>query len=994
MKPFLKIVAEDLYKSNNGCFENVTIIFPNKRASLFFNQYLAEINGNRPMWLPKYMTINDIFNEISPFTTADPILLVCLLYQSYVKITKSDEPLDKFFAWGEVMLQDFNDIDNSMIPADKLFANIDELDNLTDFSFLSETQKETIKNYFVGFNPQKHTKLKEKFGSLWCMMYPIYNDFKEVLSAQGYAYDGMLKREVANQLGTYTSSHPQIPSDHIYAIVGFNVLNKTEQTLFSYLKQHHQAYFYWDYDHSYMSSDSNINFEAGQFIRQNILKYGDKLAYTTSERDNMRSKKHVSIISAPTENAQARYVSQWLPQVVDAEQPLNNTSVILCNESLLQPVFHSIPSELTFANGKTRPISTNITMGHPLSQTSVATFIDVLIELQLKGSTRNNDAWRHATAIRALSHPFTSRLTDGISVNIADKIKMAGTVYPTTQDVTCGNAVLTQIFDLKNSNSELLAYLSSLIELLGKTFKCDNQLDKNDFIGQLNIESIYNTHKIINRLINLHQASFLNSIKRSTLGRLIRQIIAIKNIPFHGEPATGMQIMGMLETRNLDFKNILILSANEGNMPPSPNLTSFIPYSLREAYGMNTIEKQTSLYAYYFYRIIQRAENICIMYNSSTEGACTNGEMSRFITQLLIHGNNLLSSASIVKTFCLQSPSIPMERRDIYARKSVNSLERLNSLYNCQYNDKGKTMTPSVINTYIDCPLKFYFNKIAPIPLNPNNVIDEDVDNALFGNIIHHVLERIYKPYIGKTINEHQLTQIVENSKEITRLVDEEIAAAFFPKHKTTPVLSGQQLLNRNVIIDYIRRQLIIDTKACPLKIIELENNEHKLLFSITQQTTVQLGGIIDRIDSTNIEGKQTMRIVDYKTSANPHLTLDIATLFNPEAKHRPYHILQALTYTLVVASANNTSLPISPSLFYVKKTQNIKPIDSVVKINKDPILQFAPQNNPDKITEEFCEELRTTLETLFNPDIPFTQSSNTDICEYCDFKQICSVTR
>ena len=990
MKPFLKIVAEDLYNVTDGNFENVTIIFPNKRASLFFNQYLAELNGKRPMWLPKYVTISEMFSNLSSLTIADHILLICLLYKSYVKVTNSDDTLDKFFAWGEIMLQDFNDIDNNMIPANKLFANIEDLDDMTNFSFLTESQIEAIRIYFENFDPQNNTKLKEKFGSFWSMILPIYNDFKEELANMGYAYDGMLKRNVADELNGYSSAHPQIPSNHIYAVVGFNVLNKTEQVFFSYLNKYHNTYFYWDYDHSYMPSSKSASFEAGQFISKNILKYGDRLATNHTERSNMHSKRQISVISASTENAQARYTAQWLPQVIDSKHPFNETAVILCNENLLQPIIHSIPKEIQLADGKERTILSNITMGHPLSQTSIASFIDALLDVQLKGMTRNNNTWHHIPVCRLLNHPFTSRITDGCSVKIARIIKSKERVYPTTKEITNNNQVLLNIFELQHSNSQLLTYLSSIVEALGKTFNSPGGTDINDFTSQLNIESIYITHKLINRLNTLYETGYLN-VRPTTLAKLLRQLIASKSIPFHGEPATGVQIMGMLETRNLDFKNILILSANEGNIPPTPTITSLIPYTLREAYGLSTIEKQNSLYAYYFYRLIQRADNIQILYNSSTEGFGSNGEMSRFITQFLVDANMLLSSDTQINTYSIQSPSTPMECKDICAQKSNSTLVKLNNLYNTSTSDKASTLTPSTINTYIDCPLKFYFSKLSPIPLNPDNVVDEDIDNALFGNIIHSVLERIYKPFIGKTLDELQLKAIADNIAKIRQYVDEEISEAFHPGRKENPRLTGQQLLNRNVIIDYIRRQLNIDVKACPLKILKLENKEHTLSFNITPDTTIRLGGIIDRMDMTNIEGNNTIRIIDYKTSASPHTTKDIATLFNSKIPHRPYHIFQALTYTLIVASLNDTDIPVSPSLFYVKKTQNTAPIDSVIKIDKTPILKFASIENPDETTQDFVEHLHKTLNTLFDPQMTFCQTENTDICKYCDFKQICT---
>ncbi len=972
MTPFLKTVAADLYAKTGGNFDDVTIIFPNKRAGIFFNQYLAELNGGKPMWLPNYVTITDIFSSLSPLTIADPVTLVCLLYQTYCKTTGSTDTLDKFYSWGEIMLQDFDDIDNNLIPADKLFTNASDLSDMTDLSFMSESQVEAVRTYFENFNPERHTKLKDSFMSLWNMLLPIYNGFRNSLESQGLAYEGMLKRTVAEQLKSLRTTHPQLTSS-TYAIVGFNVLNQTETTLFRYLKQHHDTNFYWDY---IPSADKYDNFEADRFIKQNIAIFGNEYSPEATPNSSLH------IIASPTDNAQARYVEQWLRKTITPSAPLNRTAIVLCDESLLQSVVHSIPPTIIEEKNSPLKLETNITMGLPLTETSASSLLQSLLSLQLHGQAHTAGTWHHDCAVRVLRHPFVTRITNGKSNDIISELRKHNVVYPHTTQLSDTDEFLTAIFTPQTAPAALLRYLSDTFETIGKSFKECSKTD--DFLMQLHIESVFNIYTIINRFTVIYQSGILN-ITAHTLSRLLTQAVASKSVPFHGEPATGLQVMGMLETRNLDFDNIIILSANEGNLPKAEHITSLIPYTLREAYGMTTIEKRTSLYAYYFHRLIRRATNIHVLYNTSCDNG-SRGEISRFLLQLTLEGE--AHPTLHISQKPLIAASSPMRRHRIRATKDKALLTRLSEKFTPDH-----PLTPSALNTYIDCPLKFYLSRLSPVKLTPLNDIDEDIDNAQFGDIVHHVMEAIYKPFIGRTLNSENIKEI-NNRQAIEQLVDTEIKKTLFPsgqKHTERIRLTGRQLLNRHVIVSYIQRQLSTDANSCPLRIISLEDKEHTLTFPIDRDTRIHIGGIIDRMDTLTIEGEQRLRIADYKTSATPHKATDLEQLFDSTLEHRPYHILQALTYSLLLSEEKYTTSPIAPTLLYLKQGIQASALDSVIKIGKEHILDFTSQSiNNEPLKETFMSLLRNTLSSMLSSDNEFTPTKNPSLCEYCDFNTLC----
>ena len=1046
MNSFLEIVAKDLYQKCDGNFQNLTIIFPNKRASLFFNQHIFSI-ANAPLWAPKYQTISELFQTLSPLEVTDSIELVCRLYQAYEKAYQQnggvmDETLDKFYSWGELMLSDFQDIDNNHVDAQLLFRNISDLNDLTRFDYLSEEQVKALQEYFQNFDIS--TLLKENYMSLWKMLPTIYTGFRKELLSAGLAYEGMLKRNVVSRLSEgelpdderLTEGQEAIAQQKVadfkeriqqqkFAVVGFNVLNKTEQEMFKFLKENSQVYFYWDFDEAYKQkkADDQKVFEAGRFIYEDMLSFPNefkpntetyRLAYNNFSSD----KKHITYISSPTENAQTQYIGTWIQQChLQAEgEQLNQSAIVLCNENLLQSVLHSIPVDDEFA----KRFKLNVTMGYPLLQTPISSYLMAVLDLQLHGYHENrsgNSFWRYAQVAAVLKHPYTNRLGGGMARKLLSTIKSHNILFPSislienlpveqndekkARQEERQKAFLLQLFSRQNSMKDLLNYLLQLIQSVGNSYR----LVEKSFDYQLYVESVFNAFKIVNRLLKLDELGILR-VEPFTLSRLLFQIVNSHSLPFHGEPAVGIQVMGVLETRNLDFKNVLMLSVNEGNLPKSENCSSFIPYFLREEYHLTTRDKRNSLYAYYFYRLVQRAENLTLIYNNSTEGT-SRGEMSRFMKQMLVEQEDL-HLAHKIELKNLTATNVPYLPSSIVIPKSEEVLEQLRGHY--IWGEDGSRpialkeksngyLSPSAINTYLDCPLKFYFQKVAH--LDPEDELTDDVEDNTFGSIFHFCMSEIYARLgVGKPLMPKDIDSVLNEEKTIAYYVDRAFNKEFFHENDLdkSPTYNGEQLLNRSVVITYVKNQLEYDKQFCPLTIIEMEK-EHASFFKLSDGTTVKLGGIIDRIDRVRLpDGTDQLRILDYKTSSKTQTTKSIEALFDSKMTTRAYHIMQAFYYADIYSREESVQQSVGVSLMYVKLTRegekDRKKCNPLVMLDMTEICDFANQNDITDsamtIRNAYHSQLLAVIDSIFNPQVPFTQAPTNHPCKYCKFLAIC----
>ena len=897
MKDFLAYVADDILSKYGTNLSRIAVVFPNKRASLFLNEHLARA-ARQPIWSPATITISELFRQQSDLQVADPIKLVCDLHKSFCHCTQLQESLDKFYGWGQLLLADFDDIDKNMADADRVFANLRDIHELDDISYLTDEQRQMIHRFFSNFSDTHNSELKERFLRLWSRFADIYHDFNSRLASQQLAYEGALYRQVVTTLTTTPdeNSSGTFPYDH-YLFVGFNLLQKVELQLFSELQKAGKAHFYWDFDHYYMQ-----HHEAGQYIRRYLEHFPNELDVTSEAiYGNFSKQKHVSYISAPTEDIQARYISTWLRD----SQRLNDgrrTAIVLCNENLLQTVVHCLPDEVD---------KVNVTTGYPLSQTAVASLINIWFDLQLQGRTPR--------LLRIFQrHPYARFISDD-------------------------QQPLLQILREVATNGH------------------------SDITDPLFQESLFRAYTLVNRIENLQQSGDL-TVDLTTLQRLVSQVIQQTSIPFHGEPAEGIQVMGVLETRNLDFDHVLLLSCNEGNIPRGVNDSSFIPHSIRQAYELTTIDNKVTIYSYYFHRLMQRASDVTILYNSSTEDG-QRGEMSRFMLQLMVESPHTITSHTLQTGQTIQKwlPD-PIE-------KTPHVLQVMQSQFTTQH----PILSPTAITKYMRCPLQFYYLYVADIqqPDIPDD--EQELDHRIFGNVFHEAADIIYRQlprYIDKPLLEH----LLKSKVEIERAVDEAFhrIIPFAPKR-------GLQLINREVIIHYLRQLITIDQRLAPFTILGLECDvKRQLTPSATYFQPSIIGGRIDRLDLITDGSDEYIRVVDYKTSnRRPKPIADVEAIFLPEniREHSDYY-LQTFVYADIV-SRQRPDHKVSPALVFIQHAGGD---------NYDPTLCFGSQPVRDiaQVSARFNELLEETITEMFSPDVPFQPTSDQRTCSTCPFAALC----
>ena len=955
MQPFLQLVAHDLYTKIENDLSRTVLVFPNKRANLFFNEYLAE-ESDQPIWSPAAMSISDLLQKLSVQKAGDPIRLVCELYKVFKEETESRETLDDFYFWGELLISDFDDVDKNMVDADKLFSNLQDLKNLMDdYEFLDEEQEEAIRQFFQNFSIERRTELKEKFISLWDKLGIIYHRYRENLAELGIAYEGMLYRNVIEQLDTDRLKYDK------YVFVGFNVLNKVEKEFFQKLQKAGKAMFYWDYDLFYTQRISKH--EAGEFIKRNLIDFPNELP--ESYFDIFRKPKKIRYISASTENAQARFLPEWVKatqthttQIVSEKE----NAIVLCNEALLLPVLHSIPQDVQ---------NVNITMGFPLAQTPVYSFINAAMELQTNGYRPDTGRFTYEAVSKILKHPYTRQLSDH-ATRLERELTKTNRFYPLPSELKKDD-FLTILFTPQSNIRELCDYLLRLIKSISILYRKEGEYD--DIFNQLYRESIFQSHLKINRLYSLIESGEL-SVRTDTLKRLITKVLTASNIPFHGEPAIGLQIMGVLETRNLDFRNLIMLSLNEGQLPKAGGESSFIPYNLRKAFGMTTIEHKNAVYAYYFYRLIQRAENITLLYNTSSDGL-NRGEESRFMLQLLVEGPH-----EITREY-LEAGQSPQNTLEIQIEKTPEILRRLYRAYDTAQ-PESVILSPSALNTYLDCRLRFYYRYVAG--LKTPDEVSAEIDSALFGTIFHLSAQLAYTDLTanGKMIQREDLERLLRDEIKLQGYVDQAFKQELFkvaPEEK--PEYNGVQLINSKVIVSYLKQLLRNDLQYTPFEMVAMEK---KVSEKITIQTalgplTLRLGGTIDRMDAK--EG--TLRIVDYKTGGSPKIPANIEQLFTP-SETRPNYIFQTFLYAAIMS--RKQPLMVAPALLYIHRaaSESYSPVIEMGEPRKPKI----PVNNFAFFEDEFRERLQALLEEIFDEKEPFTQTEDIKKCAYCDFKAIC----
>lgn len=936
MTGFLEQVAVDLYGRYGEALSERAVLFPSRRARLFFVDALTRIAG-RPMWQPEWATIDELMSEISGLHVGDRVRLITELYKVYSEF--HTEPFDKFYFWGDMLLADFDTIDKYLIDAEMLFRNVYEIKEIeADISYLTPEQLQIL-NFWSSLGPEADlSEEKRRFLAIWKTLGPIYRRYRERLTRLGIAYNGMVQRAAAERIraGEFTFDTPRK-----YVVAGFNALSECEKRLFAFLSTAARTDFYWDYDTYYKDRPEQ---EAGMFVRQNIVQFPP---CTDLPHDNLLKAKELTAVAAVSNAVQCKYVATILRELA-AKGPLDKrTAIVLTDENLLLPLLYALPEEI----GRV-----NVTMGYPLRSSLAYTFIERLVELQ---NHRRPKGFYHVDVTGLLAHPYLAESDPELLAQMQETIVRERRISIEVSWLT-RNALLERVFRPAVVWRELSDYLLDVVGAVARLpYDGDDARERVEFLAVV-------AEQITKLRNSLDECDI--ELTAEVYASLLRRHLQTLRIPYEGEPLEGVQVMGILETRNLDFEHVIILSMNDDNFPGNHVAqASFIPYNLRAAYALPTPEHHEGVYAYYFYRLIQRASSVHMLYCSHADDKST-GEPSRYIYQLDYESGFPLRRVEVGVDVNL-AETVPIE-----VPKSEPVMARL-----ARFTDAESlaTLSPTAFFRYVACPLRFYFHSVAR--LQADDEISEEVDAPMFGTILHDAVHKLYTRIEGEQ-HPGQTLRAMIRSGEVAQAVEAAINENYLRDAKATEDdYTGNLLLVKDIVTRYLRGGVMpYDADHDDFVVSGLEQ-QVAYAFPFGDRK-LKFAGIADRIDSLK-DG--TLRVVDYKTGA-PHLEFaGVESLFRGEGKQRLSNILQTLLYAMMLHRTRGCDA--EPSLYYVRSMN--RPDYSPLLDDKQLGIRGARYTH---YREPFEELVRATLTELFDPSIPFRQCEDEDTCKYCDFNVIC----
>ncbi|MDP5172336.1 MAG: PD-(D/E)XK nuclease family protein [Bacteroidia bacterium] len=974
MQPtFLDEVAKALVSEHSEHISELCLVVPNKRAMVFLKQSLAKEIG-KVSWAPMIVSIQEFLRKASGVQFPESLTLVLELYEVYKEEARKrdeawDESLESFFSWGEMLLKDFDEVDKYLIPADKLFTNILDLREIDAFFSLTEEDKEALERLWQALRGNKadRQEMEERYLNLWSLLLPVYQAFRQRLEEKQYAYDGMAYRKLAESvsLGTMPAK-----ARH-FVFIGFNALLKSEEVIIEQLLKEKKASVFWDVGHLYMCEEETetplLGKEPGKFIRSYHIKW------TKSGLDSRfifspdLGKRIIHLVGAPQNIGQARFLGLKLHEIVAEfeeenrkkkdedipskknenpnEIPWERKAVVLADEQMLFPVLEVIPTDAQFPN---------VTMGYPLKQTHIYHLLSTVLSLLRNRKPSPNGSWlmAHEDVERLFLHPYLHDLFPESKAILQDMAKRNLLMLDSASVLqTNPPTIIQQIlrFPPQNNKYESVEQVVAYLDKILLNFLTDETRKKKleqEFLVRLR-ESLT---ALANTLTKYHQ-----HIRTDGLGRLLQQALQSIKIPFQGEPLKGLQVMGFLETRGLDFDQLFILGTNEGLLPDTSSGNSFIPYLLRKAFGMPTFEEKDAIYAYHFYRFLQRAKETWLVYNRVVSDRGGSKEVSRFIQQIRF----FLKDAPNITVIEHQAnaPALVQQSSGITIPMTDDIKARLQQRFGTL-----KSLSPSSLNVYRTCSLQFYFKYIAE--LKEPEVVEQTIPANLFGTLLHNTLESVYEALP----HERDLTkdQILRQLDHLEEYLDQAVSKA---KLSSEYLFQGENLLKRQAILKQCKTLLERDADDAPFAVL---HTEQKLAYPESLEVaglSFNLEGTLDRVDKRD----GIVRILDYKTG-QVHLKskVNLETLFEEAGSDLEFQgYMYSLLYQITHADA-----PVQTGFYALKKpSSGIQYLQSGQVIDRE-------------VTREFDQRLRGMLHRMATSD--FTQTEDEKKCEYCAYAAIC----
>lgn len=945
---FLAETAKCLFDRYGRDISSLTIVLPSVRARLFFTEALSQLS-DRPLWSPHYMSMDDIMREASSFDIGEKVRMITDLYKVYSEY--HNEPFDKFYFWGEMLLGDFDLIDKYMIDADMLFRNIYDLKVLeADLSYLTPEMRRVISTFWSHFKDEESlSEEKRNFLSVWKTLASVYHGLRKRLAATGQVYSGMMYRSAAENV---LAGKTEADLSRRYVFVGFNALSDSEKRVMKYLSANAEACeFFWDYDSYYVG---NRDQEAGRFLREDIAMF--RPAYDISSDNFLSIKKKISSISTVSNVLQCKYVTTLLKEISPTLEFDKQTAIVLTDESLLMPLLHSLPPELQD--------NINVTMGYPLRQTTAYAFVERLFELQRNlRHGKGGENFYHVDVTGILSHPYIVEIdSENASQRLAKIVD--GRYIRVEESFFEEDELLGRIFTAAGDWRSLAEYMMDVLHVVSERFAKSNERSL-----QLAYMSIIADNMAqVNNSLKDCDVDITNSIYTSLVKRHLQTV----RIPFSGEPLKGLQVMGILETRNLDFKNVIILSMNDDNFPGDMSgSSSFIPYNLRTAYGLPTPEHHEGVYAYYFYRLIQRAERVDMLYCSHADEKTT-GECSRYIYQLMYESPYPIERVNVGVDINVDIPA------SITVAKSGRTLKVLNSFLDP---DSKRILSPTALSRYVACPLQFYFASVAGI--KEREELSEEVDTPMFGTIVHAAMQKLYGP-LEKVAHPSKQLEALLRSGAVERAVEEAINENYLKMSQTdTSDYGGDIVLVHDIATRYIKRGIIPYDMAHDAFAVMKVEEKIATRFELGDGRSISIGGRADRIDSLD-DG--ALRVVDYKTGAQHNEIESLESMFEGEERTKVGNILQTLIYSMVISRTYGRN--VRPALYFVRYIHNADFSPAIIDRSAG-----GEEIDYRNYADDFEAALRGKLLELFDTSIPFVQCSEDEAdktCQYCQYKSIC----
>ena len=915
MTTFIHDVLKDLQSSNQN-LSDLTFVLPSKRAGLFLRHQLSSVVG-KTIFAPQILSIEEFVEELSQLKSISNTELLFEFYTIYAQLTKKEnlDTFESFSNWGQILLQDFNEIDRYLIPQENIFNYLSAIQDLKHWS-LKENKTTFVKNYL----------------SFWKKLYGYYNYFSKHLLNKKIGYQGLIYREAVNNLEAYIQSNSK--KKHVF--LGFNALNTSEETIIQELLQNDLAKIYWDIDHVFLNNQKH---DAALFTRQHknnwLFFKNNPFNWVTK---NYSKQKKISVFGVQKNIGQAKQIGSLLNNLQKNNKSLKNTAVVLGDENLLIPVLNSLPTSIE---------ALNITMGFPLKSIPLASLFDALFQLH----KTNSNSFYFKDVINLISHQFVRPLFNIEGVDYAsiiiDAIDKNNLVYLNTERLNIVAKQSKSIIDIlfsswENSIVIALENCSKLI-LAIKSF-----LDKKKTSNLLSLEYVFRFNELFNELTRLNSEH--HHIKDiTTLYSVYKELLSSETLDFQGEPLQGLQIMGMLESRVLDFETVIISSVNEGILPAGKSNNSFIPFDVKLENKLPTYKEKDAVYTYHFYRLLQRAKNVIILYNTEAD-VLTGGEKSRLITQLELEGIHEINHKII-------TPQVPIIENALNTVKKNDALQK-------QLIEVAKAgFSPSSLTNYIRNPIDFYYQKVLKIKDHDN--VEETVAANTLGTVVHNTLEDFYKPLIGSVLT-------VDNIKKLKLQIEKRVTFHFKNEYKEGDITKGKNLIIYEIAKRYVSNFLDLELKSIKagntIKIIAIEANNNIEINMPELKYPVRIKGKVDRVDECN----GVTRIIDYKTGNVLQNHVEIVNWEDLTTDYKKYSkSFQILTYAYMMHQEKKIQLPVEAGIISFKNLSS-----GFLKFSKKEST-FSRSKNAlitNDTLFDFEAELKKLILEICNPNIDFIE--------------------